>query len=877
MKDKICYPFYDVTLYVLILLTFFIGKGLFSSLFVFSFVGISFLGFFYNWFIETNKNKKMLKITNLLVNIAGLFILFWIGFTLKKTSFLFEEIVFVFVKAIYAILAILSFNYKNSRNPFYMRYLTLLLLLAYPILMPVDTITFKFLSVFYLCFFIVSLRFNPYESYKLNPFRTGIIFIFYLVFISFCFIIINFMKTDIPLVEMPRNYFSMRTDKFDMEDELYSLQDYLMEECLSGKSKDNNEQSKVISFLSTLFKQTPYIKEVEKSYLGLIDIFRRPGPGIEDGENDELLFRLKEYKDLKTKSKRINSRNNLLNKLIQSKIGFKNKISSLANMNKAEYSKDFKSLNSEIEKINNNIEKSNINKKDKKEIQDLVEEFKKWKTYSLYDYTRNKLGNEIKSSVNKGKKDVLDLYENLERQSNALNLCNINSKFEDILNEKLYKNFTGSEKDNLRDSFKKMIEFKIEISLEGSLEELSSEFTKQTGYEDVKKEALSIMKDIISSKESNEFYQNIKELKELSRDEEDLSKVLASDRFNNFKESKAELMFKKEKEIIKKLLKEEVIDENKKNEFIESINKIFYSEDVGMGDWGKIKSEAQKLFEDGLIYEATEKKLINSLVRISEIDEAKRLSKKVSSDKAKVDYAEDWKQIVKNISKNNNVKEEMRNLMDSLVNASTMQEVNTIKNTILEKLVELKGNPVDARLVNKLKETLGKVLIIKEKVVSTDKIANLILEFKEIKYLSEKHNESISSVLKELREVYFEEKEVSGELLDRLQSVNDEFLNKKKDLNNIGNRDNYEVFILPRKMIISKSSLSNVKVICEYSQNIIKDITSEVKWTFHGSGKIFIDKKGLIDVVALGQVMAIADYNGIKSEAIEIHVVKPLK
>lgn len=877
MKDKFYYPFYDGSLYVLIFLVFFIGRGLVSPLFVSISAGISFLGFCLNYFIKINKTKKMFKIINPLVNVSGLLIFFWIGFSLSKTGFVFEKIVFIFVKSIYAILVVLSFNYKNSRNPFYVRCLTLLLFLSYPIFMPVETMSSKLLSLLYLLFLIMSLRFDPDESYKQNPGRICIVFLVYLVFVSCFFVITYHLKKDIKIVKVPGNFFLMRTDKFDMEDKFYLLQDYLMEEGLAGKSTYNDEQSQVISFFSTLFKATPYTKEAEKSYLGLTDIFRRRGPGIEESEGNEFLFRLKEYKDIKISNKMNDFRNNLFNKISRSRIGFKNKISSFVHMNKAGYSDNLKNLNSEIEKVKNNIEKSLGNKQEKKEIKNLAEKFKNWKTYSFYNDTRNKLGTDIENSVNEGKKDVLDFYKTLERETSLLKLSSMYSKFKHILNKKLKKILLGKEKDNLQDSFKKMIELKIEMSLSGSLEEMSEEFKAHTEDEDIINEALDFLKAAVFSQHSNDFYQNINRLKELLELEDELNEVLISNSFNDLIESKAKLMFKKETEIINDSLNEGILNENKKIEFVKSINKTFYSEAADIGEWGKIKRETEKFFQDGLIYEEAEKKLINSLIRISEIGRARRLNTRVSKYKEKVDYAGVWKETVRNIDEDSKAKEKLKSLMDGLVNASTMQEVKATRKELFEKLAGLKSKAGDKTIFKKMEELIRKTVKIKEKVLSTKEIAKLILGLNEFQNLSKNHNDEIDSVLKELREVYFEEKEVSRELIGKIKNIDYKLSNINKILITKESNMSYKLFVLPRKMVISKLSLSNVRVICEYRQNILKDVTSEVKWQFQGTGEIVINEKGLISVVSLGRVKAIADYNGIKAEAIDIYIVKSLR
>jgi hypothetical protein len=702
------------------------------------------------------------------------------------------------------------------------------------------------------------------------------------------------------------------TEKFDVKERLYKLQDYIYKEIIyTDISSDTPEsvetEKKIIHLLASLFQESPYILQLESAYSelkgilekyefpmekknygeipslrgaekddGLIDPFRRPGAGIEksrekkdeitakENKKEQMKSTLREYIDTKIEYKNIVKKNTLLEKITKTKGALLAKFFTLLKLNSIPYIKDLEKVNKEVNFIKESIDKFSSDNQTKKALKEMVNEFKKWKVYSVYNDLKNKITDSVKN-ISIQSKNFLNRIEK------------ITDPFKTVT---LYKKIENKDLDERnKEILKKILEIKLELILMENLDNLVKDFKNQSLPEDSIEKLYDLIEKIISTQDIREYIEELKRLRKYLEERKLLT--LKSKYWKNILMSKNELIISKEKIAIENLLKRTNIPSKEIEHFIDLINKFhyeYYEEEIE-----KAKGQIDKFFNYGFVSKEERDQLKKSIENLYQIEKSKSFIRKIVKEKIVKDennYVQKRKLegLINNIFEDNKIGKKIKELANKLVNSKSIKEMELTEREINRFIIEeIRKKTMPHDKIEKLRKNLKKILEIKRKSLVADEILPLIENFTMLKNIINKQNKNkIENILQRLKRNYFEGKNLDKASLEEINTLYDAFLNYKFSRKIEPSLFKWEIFILPEKIILNKKETRDVKVIGLYNRTLLKDITSEVTWRYNPSSIVWIDTQGTIYPIMPGKANIFAEYKGSESAKIEVIVTDSL-
>jgi len=878
MKIKNAYPIHDVLLYFMIITGFFIGKDILGLFFVLAGAVISLFGFLFTGVTAGLGTNRLRKNIDIFIDFFSLGVLVWMGFAFFECSFIFEKMVLIFSKGIFIIIVTLTFNHRYGRNPIYIRILSLVLFIYYPIFLEAYTSSYKFLCILYIFLWVLLLRFRFQNLYGTKKWRQVVaVFLVYFIFLVSSLLAVYLLKDKIVFPKIKHPSLFIRTEKFPVEDALGVIKGTLIDKNITHIPKYAKEKKEVVLILSSFLKEFSQPLEVENGHLRLRDIFRNLRYGIEETEKEKTISLLEEYKDLKIRERNITLRGELSQEINKASKNLKIKTSALMEINKLYYNNNLEKVMSKVASLKQLADSYFSDNQVKEEFKNAINEFKKWKIYSIFNNVRNTLKGDIKKTEEE--KELSELFDDIEKEMSLSSLGEQFRKIEDLKRD--LEKVSPEKKKGFQNAFRKMLGLKIELALTENLENLVRELKDKFSPEHWRNEVCNKMESIVQAQSSNNFLKGIKELKEMYKSNKITPDVFKDRRWQEIIDSKAKLFASKERMDINEQLDKGILSENKKRELLEAMERISSSEESTLEDLEKLKAEIENLTQAGLMYEDTKEELFKLLDEFSQIEEAKNILREfVQEEKEKpVSHHENWKQILENkVSNNKDIKADIRLLLKKLKGASSIQEIYIISEKILEVLKALEmDKKISSETLEKLKQDILNDIEIKQKTVLKENLALLIEKLNMIKAISKKNEKRISKILAELHTHYAKREPISNALTEEIEKISFEpALKGLKEPLADTESTRWEIFIFPQKILISKKTIANIKVIAVYEQALLNDVTSEVTWQFQHSNRAWIDTQGIIHALSTGQTKAFAKYRGIESESIEITVVEPL-
>ena len=712
IKTNTHHPASNIMLYLLIISIFILGEGAFGKAVTVAAILLSIAGLIVSGGITDNRKNRSVNIG---IDIANIAVCVWIIMLIMQSSFIFEKIVFSFAKGIVFIIAILSFNPSYKRNSAYIQILTLLLFIVYPLLLKTNTLLYQLLSVVYIIIWItiirISLRKRRYGSYR----EISKVVVSCILVMAIILPLAYILKSRIYFPKIKQLSSFLRTEKLNIDNQLYELQDKLYKDSkefvnkynpnASGNkqvmklvNKKNEARGRILNLLSALFQESPYTLKVEKARSGLKDIFHRPGFGLEEGDKEALISTLKKYVNTKIRVNNLRKASELSNGIRSSLKNLKSKLSALMTINKVNYSSGIQEINRAFNSLNK-LADSIANNENRNRIKKTIDELKRWKLYSIYNESRNRIEDAVK---NTGKTSRNNGRQNKEYASNLLNAAEnttaplgiarlipkinaLNTTSEGVKKETSAK---------ISNWFRKMLEAKIELSLNENLERLIDKLTEELIPQQTIDRISKQIKNIINSESADTLLKETEALKDALRETETSKYVLNDIHTQNIIVGKTEALKNKEETKMNKLLNKSTLSEENKNQLIKSANNLFYSKYSTINDWENLDKSIEKLSRSGRIYKNTYEKLKNTLSNLRIISEVRRLPLE-QEQKTNAENKGAWNELMKNVN-NENTRNNLSSMMNELKSASHIQDINIAKDNLYAALDELeKGSNKD--------------------------------------------------------------------------------------------------------------------------------------------------------------------------------------
>ncbi|PIQ88120.1 MAG: hypothetical protein COV73_00520, partial [Candidatus Omnitrophica bacterium CG11_big_fil_rev_8_21_14_0_20_43_6] len=340
----------------------------------------------------------------------------WLGFRIFKSTFLYKEVIAILIQGLVVLEIIFSFNFSAPGKTAYIRLLSLLVFLT----SPVFPVTYSIpLAIAYLLVWLVVLRFQfpgflqpvlaSQDSRRYYSIATSLV----------CFLIALLLawsiSSNIYLGRIKKGMYLLDEDLQDMgaggkdsnqADKFYSLQDNLQEKLtdLALKLDSYEKRRQMIYLFSELIKDTIKTMETDKAEIGLIDILKRQGAGLEGAQ--QAIALIKGYLSQKNSLNMQRSKENIMDTLRKYPLNVieKIKITSLANkMQQTNSSSQLQEHSQAIQKV---IKQALLSKYVQKELSTDARNLANLKSFELYrrkiqdlEQSSEKLGDEVEKKV----------------------------------------------------------------------------------------------------------------------------------------------------------------------------------------------------------------------------------------------------------------------------------------------------------------------------------------------------------------------------------------------------------------------------------------------------------------------------------------------
>ncbi len=601
----------NALLYSLIICIFIMGEKAFGAITIAIAILLSLAGFAVSSSIINNAKNRAV---NAGIDIANIIIFIWIATSIMHSSFIFERVITSLSRGILFIIAALSFNPAYKRNRMHIHNLLFTLLIMYPLILKTNSLFYQVFLTICVILWIADSRFSLYKFSGINRDKILRTLTFALAAIVIILPLVYALKTRIHFPKVKQTYVLLRTRKLNIENELYKLQNQLYKKSMKLGTKQKGKtayggkegigvsnqapgiRGKIISYLSSLFQESPYTLKVEKARLGLKDIFHRPGPGLEKGTEDSLITALNKYVDMKAKVNTERANNKLTTKIKNNINRLGMKLSAMLKMNSINYNNNTQQVTRDINSLSNMA--SSISNPEKREsLEKAVEELRRWKLYSMYNAARRKVENSIENS---------EIYNyNLEDKNNVLNL--LNSIEETLSLSKIYSLYNGIEealdsieprsRENIKDGLKNMVEIKTELILTENLNSLIRKLEESSVPDDIINKIYKQAREIINSESGSEFLRYAGRLKD-TLEKNKLLYILKDNNTQKIIFGKAEALKGIKTIKVRKLLDKSALIKKSKKQIIKLINRALYSKNAGVIDKTSLIKRLQNILPE---------------------------------------------------------------------------------------------------------------------------------------------------------------------------------------------------------------------------------------------------------------------------------------
>ncbi len=458
----------------LIFTAFLSGKNIIGLNFVLLSLLFSLVGLTVTYVAVKKSMKSLINVLNIISDIAVFIIVLKMGIFIFNTPFVFEKLVLMFTKGIFMIIAGMSFSCRGKNIFAYITILTLLIVMSYPVLFTGLQVFFKLSIGLYIFFWILFLRFSCQNFSIGNRGQT-----FIAVFSCFVFLILSLFLTDffgknIVFPKIHYNYSFILTQRFAAEDKLYLLQDSFLAEGM-GVNISNDRRRDIFIFLPKMFKESPWIMEVEKARSGLVSLLQRPGPGIEESKRQVLFRLLKEYTTAKIEMKKAKIASELIEEVSNSSVSSKGKFSVSLKTNSLYRSKNLQDVEDNANSLKETISEYTPEKQKEEKLTELADRLEKWSIYSVYDNSRSNLEPELLSKMQELLEDdhsadheVENLRRDIEKSEGISELMEVSKEVENL------DDSDSGVKDDSQSELENMVNGKMDILLIEESEKLPS-------------------------------------------------------------------------------------------------------------------------------------------------------------------------------------------------------------------------------------------------------------------------------------------------------------------------------------------------------------------------------------------------------------------
>jgi hypothetical protein len=826
-------------------------------------------GFCFSWFIREKPNPWARVLMNLVA--VGIFV--WIIYSLLNSSLLYREVMRIFSKGALFFAVVFSFNAYNSRSLTYLQALSIPLFMCSPLFIKdYNAVSLISISGYFIGWFIIfKVKFYGFfkpakekKPQRYHPLYLALIF-FIIILVSSWTLFSNFPLREIkaggffPLEGVPE-------EETGLEKEYYALQSRVQDKItrIIPELNSTEDRYEVLELLSSLLKESPYTVEVEKAESGLITQLAHPGPGLEKRDTPEMTFMIKNYVDKKILINLKRNKDGMIDVLKKYLFDIKNRISILSRVNKIQYGDSYEKLDKSSKELKKNINNAFASGSIKREMGGLVRQLKEWKVFELYREKMNALNQAAGSAGGELKKELAGLPQEIGQLGEAADFRKTGNKLEGL-------------KERLPAQLKEPVNEIFNLKLEMSVSEKARSLKSKLEIPNLSGDKITELKELVDDIEDAEGYQD------LSKNSSELQVRITAEDIDTPKKEIAGLLeiktyrlVKEEKEKIAQTLKEGILPDAQREDFLKGLEKLESAQDAEKVISGIEKSRAaiDKFLEQGFINQGSKENLAK------ETEEFKDLllfqltikEKEMSREEELFSAQKRWEEMIEKSPLSEEAKQLLKRLSEEFSRADTFSKLESVRQAIEKEIESLAQEPGLEKEAEKLKEAFSPVVQMQRMYVIDKSLFSLKRSIDKLEELDYREKEILKEYLKTIRNSSTEEEfkrrlEALKNYLDSKELKKEE-KSQEKELISL-----WKIYIMPSQLVVPVGSSVLLKAIGVYENMFIKELGAELEWSSSNPNAVWVNEKGLVYALFKGKAKISALYRGKVVEGAEVIVV----
>ncbi|MDP8259481.1 MAG: hypothetical protein P9L96_00525 [Candidatus Gygaella obscura] len=892
----------------------------------FYFLCIIIAGFFFSSYLQ----QRAGKVLNIIVNLSVLAVFVFLVISVMNSSFIYKDVVEIFVKKIFLILIIFSFASSLVGYLSYIQVLSACVLIAHALFISSYTLMVFSFVIVYLLIWVLIMRVKLYgyfcDSEEIKGKK------YYSLLMSVLFLAIALALAWVLLIRFPIGKF----DNFalllhpneavkaeflatESEKEFSQLEEELVEKVVKFISESNygtiGDKELSLALFNKLTNQSVTSLEVLQAEDGLIDMLKRIGPGIEKGK-DNLELILKQYLKSKLNLNLSSHSKSMMNRFNMNPLDVLDKLLNMNRVNRLNSSRSLGELLKNNEKLMNEIESKQINLQEASKIEDSIDDFRDSKLEELYRKKKEELEtalDELKGEKFKleslvpqqkslieekmpikpdGKLEDLEFaiksfQDLLDRVDQALKLDDFKG-IEKVIKEKEERN-TAALKQYL-ENFIELSDIKLSIVNEHIKAVIDEKLHNSDMPEYFQNEINHSLGKLILVSEGKQFKRQTLETSEKLENnktdaEKEIKQLIVGKAFILSKSSRRELKNSFKENLSGQVSNQSVNDLVRSVDQLESINNLnILSQRIE-----QLNDYLSQLSSKGQLLKKTEEEQKDILDNLYDVLSARIISQKDIVDTGIRDVAkkqDSFERLLEEDTMESSIRDFLKDIKMEIDTADKFLEIEMLLERI-DKLSDITKNKLKEEHLNTIQQNLiqrtqiQKAFIrqniktqLQEKLDLLRKLnpesAKIVGKLKD-KLEESRTDEQLNKILSDIN-YQIEQISEYGQNLHLLEAEDEDLLENQVDGFSDGFGDR-ELAVVPSSLVMSIDSSVQPKAFFISGNMFVTDVTEKCQWISASPDIAWIDEKGILHAIKKGSVRIRARFRSGVSPVINVLVV----
>jgi len=414
-KNRSIYIEHIFTFAQLVIIAGLLGSAL-STFGLFACIGVM-SGFAVSWFYPAATDNAAFKTAG---KVIALLTVIWTFYAVFNSTFGYQEVALIYIKAALILEVILSFNVNSPVNLNYMQALSVPVFMTFPIFTSTISAGHMALLATYLAAWVVLLRvkfclsYSPAEELNLLERQHLLPFIFFIVAVALAWALYYYILLPVNKEGGLLRQKGISQTMPELEKQYYGMRDKLQEDAtkITYKLPGKDQRHKSLSDLESLIGENTLTIVVNDAEEGLVSLMKTPGPGLEKGETMDLTVLIQKFVDKKIEFnlKKANSR--MMEILRENPLNLGVRIWAVAETAKLQRADTLDKLREYKKDIQNTLMSTDLGARAKDEEKELTRKVQDWKIFQMYRGKMQELKEQIVSAGSPEK--LKDAYNKLK-------------------------------------------------------------------------------------------------------------------------------------------------------------------------------------------------------------------------------------------------------------------------------------------------------------------------------------------------------------------------------------------------------------------------------------------------------------------------------